>query len=148
MAQQGTGPSANDINQLFYIYQVLEDQQKMLMEQLDMLNGQIRGVSLSKMTMEGLKEQDLENEILLPIGSNAFIKAKLIEPERVVVTISNDMLIEKKLEDGIISMEKLLQNYETIHSRLNNQLSDVSSKLDEMRPQLEQIYRSSGINRQ
>lgn len=138
-------PSQKDVQQLFYVFQVLEDQQKGLIEQLQMLEGQIRGVTLSKITLEGFSEVSSDQEVLLPVGANAYTKAKLIDPGKVTVSISSDMLIEKNLEDGLNSISKLLENYNTIKERLNVQLKDVEGKLTQIRPQIENLYRMSGI---
>ncbi|WP_371805450.1 prefoldin subunit alpha [Candidatus Lokiarchaeum ossiferum] len=138
-------PSQKDVQQLFYVFQVLEDQQKGLIEQLKMLEGQIRGVTLSKITLEGFSEITPDQEVLLPVGANAYTKAKLIDPSKVTVSISSDMLIEKNLEDGLNSISKLLENYSSIKERLNGQLGDVEGKLAQIRPQIENLYRMSGI---
>lgn len=145
MSKTNPPPSQKDVQQLFYVFQVLEEQQKGLIEQLQMLEGQIRGVSLSKVTLEGFKDVKSNQEVLIPVGANAYTKAILTDPDKVTVSISSDMLIEKNLEDGLASITKLLTNYTSIKERLNSQLNDVNQKLTQIRPQIENLYRMSGM---
>ncbi len=134
-----------DIQQLLYVFQVLENQQKYLIEQLKILETQKKGVLLSKTTLEGLKDVKVDTEILIPIGAGAFTKAKLIDPSNVTISISTDMLIEKNIEDGLESIQKQIENFNSFQERLNNQFNEVSSKLNEIRPQIESIYRNKKI---
>ena len=136
-----------DVQQLMYVFQYLENQQNLLSEQLDMLESQIRGVSLSKVTMEGLKGVQTDHEIMIPIGSNAFTKAKLMDPQKFLVTISNDMVLEKNIQDAIKSMDLLLESYQNIKNKLSDQLTEISNQLSKIRPQIEQIYEANAGRR-
>ncbi len=139
--------SQQDVQQLMYVFQYLENQQNLLSEQLDMLESQIRGVSMSKVTMEGLKGVQIDQEILIPIGSNAFTKAKLMDPQKFLVTISNDMVLEKNIQDAIKSMDLLLESYQNIKNKLSDQLTEISNQLSKIRPQIEQIYEANAGQR-
>ena len=134
----------NSYQQLFYVYDVLEKQEQALQQQLSLLSSQSQGVNISKVTMEEFKNIDSEHEILLPIGSNAFTKAKLVDPKKVLVQVSSDILIEKGIEAGVESMKKMLDNYDTITKNVNQQLIEVQKRLNEIRPHIESIYQNRG----
>ena len=141
-------PSSQDVQQLLYIYELLGNQEETLRQQISMLNNQTQGVNISKQTMEEFRVLPPNHESLIPIGNNAYTSAKLLNPEKVVVKINKDVLIEKDLEEGIKSMDKLLKTYQNLNEKLNAQLKDVQSKLNQIKPQIEQIYRRQGMNPQ
>ncbi len=144
MSQNATSPNSTDVQQLLYVYDVLENQEKTLVQQLNLLENQTQGVELSKKTMEEFRVLAPGHETLMPVGTNAYTSAKLVNPEKVIVRINNEVLIEKDLEEGITSMHTLLDTYKKIHEKLHTQLQDVQSKIQQIRPQIEAIYRHQG----
>ena len=143
---QGQRPqiTQQQFQQMVYVYQLLESQQQMIMEQLDMIDQQIAGVSVSKQTLEGLQEVEAGHEIIIPLGSNAFTKATLIDPKKVTVFVKKDILIEKSLDDGLASISRMLESNKNIRERLMEQLRDISQKLGEIKPQIDAIYQGMG----
>jgi prefoldin alpha subunit len=115
----------------------------MLNEQIQMLDSQTQGVQVSKKTMEEFRNLPPNHEIMIPVGSNAYTEAILKNPEKVTVRISKDILIEKDLEHGIESMDKLLDNYTKISDNLEKQLEEVESRLAQIQPQVEKLYRAN-----
>ena len=74
---QPTNVSAQDVQRLAYYYQMLQEQQRMLLEQLNMLQTQMSGVSLTVDSLIGLETAQPGHEIIIPLGANAFTKATL-----------------------------------------------------------------------
>ena len=136
-------PTNQEVQQLVYVYQMLEDQQKFLTEQLRIIDTQTQGVLYSKTTMEGLQGIQRGNDVMLPIGSNALVKAQLVDPEKILISVSKDIVIEKSLPEGIQSMDNLLANYKEIRERLYSQLTEITQKLTQLRPEMEKLYRAS-----
>jgi prefoldin alpha subunit len=114
----------------------------MLAEQLGLLEKQIAGVMISKSTMESLRGVSADHEIIIPVGTNAFTKAKLLDPNNMIISVTNNIFIEKNLEDGIKSIDQLLENYKNIQQKIYAQLEDVESKMGQLRPQLEAAYQN------
>ncbi len=138
-------PTANnseppvDVNQMIYLYQVLENQQAALTEQLTLLNSQIQGVSTSLISMEGFKSVGDDHEIIVGLGINAYTYAKIVDPNRILVSVGKDILIEKSLEDSITSIKELKEKYLGIRERLGKNLQEVNSKIEEIRPIINQV---------
>jgi prefoldin alpha subunit len=133
--------SQQEAQRMVYLFQLLQDQQKMIVDQISFIEKQINGVSISKTSMENLKDAKKDHEIILPLGTNAFVKATLSDPENVIIAVHKDICIQKSLDDGIISIQKNLDNYKGIQENLYKQLQDISSKLNQLRPQIEAMYR-------
>lgn len=142
MSQSNPNNNSNpmDVNQMVYLYQVLEDQQSALAEQLNLLESQIQGVNTSLISLNGLKEVQNGHEIIVPLGANAYTYASLKDPEKILVSIGKDILIEKNLEAGIASIEDLKEKYQKIKEKLLKNYQEVSGKIEEIRPIIENVY--------
>lgn len=138
-----TNPNTVDVRQLMYVYDLLENQERGLSQQITMLQNQIQGVDLSIVTMEAFREIDSEHEVMLPLGTNAYTSAKLLNPKKILHRINREVLIEKDLEVGIEDVKKLLESFQKIDENLRQQLNEVRTKLNELRPQINQIYREA-----
>jgi prefoldin alpha subunit len=132
-----------EFQKMLYFYQMLQEQQQMLTEQEDLLNQQILGANLSKTAIEGLKNLPVDHELVIPLGSYAFTKVKIIDPSKIIVSVNKEVLIEKNLAGAIKSMEQLLKNYTNIHEKLVTQLKDIDAKIGQIKPQIDAIYQAA-----
>jgi len=131
-------PNSPEISQMVYVVQLLEEQKKTISEQLLMTENQISGINISKRTMEELQSAENNHEIVIPIGTNAFARAKIIEPDKVIIPISRDMFIEKNLEESIKIMEQRLEANNKLHAKLVENYNDISGKIQEIKSKFNQ----------
>ncbi len=131
-------PNSAEISQMVYVVQLLEEQKKNISEQLMLTENQISGISISKKTMEELQSTEKNHEIIIPIGTNAFARAKIIEPDKMIIPISRDMFIEKNLEESIKIMEQRLEANNKVHAKLVENFNDISVKIQEIKLQFNQ----------
>ena len=134
-----SNPSA-DISQMIYLVQILENQQKTISEQLIFTENQISGIALSKKTMEGLQNTKENHEIIIPIGTNAFTKATVLDPDKMIIPISSDILIEKNLEQSIEIMTRRLELNKKNYDNLVKNYNDISEQIQKLRSKLDDIY--------
>ncbi|MHA1520987.1 MAG: prefoldin subunit alpha [Promethearchaeota archaeon] len=128
-----------DVKQMIYLYQVLENQQAGLIEQITILNSQIQGFDTSLSSLEGFKNSENDHEIIIGLGYNAFTYAKVIDPNRILVSVGKDILIEKTLEESIADIKVLTEKTRGIRERLGTTLQEVNAKIDEIRPIIENV---------
>ncbi len=133
-----TAPNSAEISQMVYVVQLLEEQKKTISEQLSITENQISGISISKKTMEELQSAEKDHEIIIPIGTNAFAKARIIDPDKVIIPISRDMFIEKNLEESIKIMEERLEANNKVHAKLVENFNDISGKIQEIKSKFNQ----------
>jgi len=127
---------------------MLEEQQQLLSEQQQMIQQQIMGANLSKASIEGLKGVSVDHELVIPLGSYAYTKVKIIDPSKIMVSVGKEIIIEKTLDDAIKSMTDLLANYNSVHDKLVSQLRDIESKMAQLKPQIDSIYEAAQNARQ
>ena len=131
-------PNSSEISQMVYVVQLLEEQKKTISEQLLLTENQISGITISKKTMEELQSAENNHEIVIPIGTNAFARAKIIEPDKMIIPISRDMFIEKNLVESIQIMEQRLEANNKVHAKLVENYNDISEKIQEIKSNFNQ----------
>jgi len=131
-------PNSSEMSQMVYVVQLLEEQKKNISEQLLMTENQISGINISKKTMEELQSAEKNHEIVIPIGTNAFARAKIIEPDKMIIPVSRDMFIEKNLEESIKIMEQRLEANNKLHAKLVENYNEISGKIQEIKSKFNQ----------
>ena len=93
-------------------YRYLKEQRDMFQGQFEIVNASLRNLFTTKRTMDSLLEGVSENdEILIPIGGLASIKATIKDAKNVLVSVNQDMVIEKTVEEAIEFLTKLIDQH-------------------------------------
>ena len=130
----------NQGQQLLYQFQVLKEQRDIIVDQLEFLNASLTNLIKIRQTIENLKDIKEGEEILVPIGGMLNLKATIKEPNKTLLYISQDIVIEKNLEDTLEYIEKRLETHNEQIKRLNEQLQNVERALQELSQNLQQNY--------
>jgi len=98
------------LNQFRYI----KEQRDMFQGQFEIINASLGNLYTTKLTLDNLRDGVNENdEILIPIGGLANIKATIKDTKKVLVYVKNDTIIEKTVEDAIEFILKLIEQHNT-----------------------------------
>ena len=94
------------------------------------------------MNLEGLEKEKIETSLLVPIGGGSYIKAKIESTEKIVVGIGAGVAVEKTFNEAKEILSKRIEELEKLYGRLQQQLAQISQKIQEDRAKLEEISRS------
>ena len=98
------------LNQFRYI----KEQRDMFQGQFEIINASLGNLYTTKQTLDNLRDGVNENdEILIPIGGLASIKATIKDTKKVLVYVKNDTIIEKTVEEAIEFISKLIEQHNT-----------------------------------
>ena len=93
-------------------YRYLKEQRDMFQGQFEIVNASLRNLFTTKRTLDSLLEDVSENdEILIPIGGLASIKATIKDAKNVLVSVNQDTIIEKTVEEAIEFLTKLIDQH-------------------------------------
>lgn len=96
---------------LLYQFNYLRQQREMFANQLDLINSSLGNLLNTKITVNNLKNVKEGEEILFPIGGMINVKATINNPEKVLLYVSQDVVIEKNLENTIEFLDKLINQH-------------------------------------
>ena len=95
-------------------FRYFKEQRDMFQGQFEIINASLGNLYTTKLTLDNLKEGVNENdEILIPIGGLAIIRATIKDTKKVLVYVKNDTIIEKTVEEAIEYISKLIEQHNT-----------------------------------
>lgn len=128
--------------ELVYRFKYLKDQRDMFLGQLDLLNASLGNILNTKSTLENLKNVKDNEEILVPIGGLANIKAIIKDPGKIILYINQDIAIEKDLDSSIEFLDKIITQHNEQINFVRTQIQNLDANLQSMS---QQFQRSSPI---
>jgi prefoldin alpha subunit len=95
--------------------------------------------------IDALKALAAEKEgvILVPIGGGTTLRARIIDPDNVLVNIGADVVIRRKNEEAIGFIEDRIKELETLEKRVSDSLDQVRSQINELARRIDQAYRKA-----
>jgi prefoldin alpha subunit len=121
-----------NFEQQLYQFRYLREQRDMLAQQLEIINASLGNLLTTKTTTENLKEVKEGEEILVPIGGMISLKAKIMNPEKVLLYVSQDVIVEKDLDGTIEFIDKLIEQHKEQINYLGNQIQNFDINLQGM----------------
>ena len=128
--------------ELVYRFKYLKEQRDMFLGELDLLNASLGNLVNTKNTLENLKNVKDNEEILVPIGGLANIKAIIKDPGKIVLHINQDIAIEKDLDSSMEFLDKIITHHNEQINFVRTQIQNLDANLQSMS---QQFQRSSPI---
>ncbi len=123
------------------MFSYLKQQRDAYQGQLEYVNAILANVLNTKVTLENIKEGvDVGDEILVPIGGIANIKATIKDTEKVLIAVTQDVIIEKDLDGAIEFLEKRIEQHNKEIQFMRTQLQNFEVNLQKTSQLLQQGY--------
>jgi prefoldin alpha subunit len=81
-----------------------------------------------------------DGTVLLQVGGGASVRAKVIEPEKVLVNIGSDVVVERPVADAVEFLKDRITEMESSQKRLVETIEKIRSQMNEITKRLEQAY--------
>ncbi|MFX1310294.1 MAG: prefoldin subunit alpha [Promethearchaeota archaeon] len=122
-------------------FRYLKEQRDMFRGQLEIINASLGNIINTKNTVENLKEGvNQDDEILVPIGGLINLKASIKETKKVLLSVTQDVIIEKDLEGTIQFLDKLIEQHNNQIQFLTTQLQNIDVNLQEISQNIQKGY--------
>lgn len=122
-------------------FRYLKEQRDMLQRQLEIINASLGNVMNTKSTLENLKEGvNQDDEILVPIGGLVNVEASIKNTEKVLLAVTQDVIIEKDLDGAIEFLDKLIEQHNQQIQFLKTQLQNIDVNLQEISQNIQKGY--------
>jgi prefoldin alpha subunit len=123
-------------------FQYFKEQREMLQGQLEFVNVSLSNITSTKNTVVNIKEGvNRDDEILVPIGGRVNLKASIKNPEKVLLAVTQDVIIEKDLDGAIEFLEKTIEQHNKQLKFLRTQLQNVEMNLQEISQYFQKVNR-------
>ena len=125
------------INMLVAASREYEAQAEQLQYQIELLNQSIAATQITGETIESLKNLQDGQEILLPLGNLAFVKAKLTDSSKVLVNVGASVVLEKEIDAAKDQIDQRIESLTKSQMQLRQGLQQIIQKLQQLRTEIE-----------
>ena len=121
---------ANDreeLAKLAYELQAYREDGQILQQQIANLQATLVEIDTGVETLRNLK--NVKEEVLLPIGAGVYLKAKIIDNEKILLSIGADVIAEKNVEEATEFLASKSKKIDELRNQLQKNLVEVSNKI-------------------
>lgn len=134
-----------DQNELMTLQHYLKEygqQAEIFVSQLEMLeNGRMEALAAID-TLEGMIATE-DGVVLLQIGGGASVRAKILEPDKVMLAIGAEVVVERPNKDAVEYLKDRLIEMEASQKKVAETLGRLRSQMNEINKRLESGYQQS-----
>jgi len=131
--------------ELMMLQQYLKDygqQAEIFVEQLNLLENARMEASAAIEALEAMVVAD-DNSVLLQIGGGVSVRAKVLEPEKVLVAIGAEVVIERTNKDAVEFLKGRIMEMEASQKKVSETLDKLRAQMNEINKRLEYGYQQS-----
>jgi len=122
-------------------------QAEIFVSQLDMLeNGRMEALAAIE-ALEAMRESE-DATVLLQIGGGASVRAKVLEPDKILLSIGAEVVVERSNKDAVEYLKERLIEMEASQKRVSETLNHLQSQMNEINKRLESGYQQSAASMQ
>ena len=110
-----------------------------LQQRISMMNAAMTDLTYASMTLEGLEKENEDAELLVPIGGSSYVKAKLANPDKVVVGLGSGVSVEKTLQEAKAIVKERLDELQKTMVSAQQQFAQVADRINADRARIENL---------
>jgi len=124
--------SSNDeeLRKLSVELRMLEQTAETLQSRLSMINAVATDLTYANMALENLDKEKENAELLVPIGGTSYIRAKLDNPDRIIVGLGAGVSAEKTRQEAKEIIKKRLEDLGKNQQAVQQQFVQVAERIN------------------
>ncbi len=131
------------INELVAQISQLELQGEVLEKQYEALNSYFAEMTLTIAVLEELSQSNVDDDILVPIGSNSWIRATLADVQEVIIGLGANVSASKDMANAREIIQERMKDAQTALQQTGTQLEQARSALEQLRTELQGLINQS-----
>jgi prefoldin alpha subunit len=121
-----------ELARIAYEMQVYREQAQVLQQQLANLQLNYASLQSAIQTLESIGKLTDKEEVLLPIGSGAYVKAIIREREVALIDIGAGVIAEKPIPEAVKLLNSRAEESEAMREKIQKSFEEVSGKMAEL----------------
>ncbi|MGQ9720067.1 MAG: prefoldin subunit alpha [Candidatus Jordarchaeum sp.] len=118
-----------------------EQQAQILQRRIDLINASLQEITLSSESLDELKNVGEDNEVLMPLGSGVYVRAKIIDKEKVIFSLGSDIAAEKDITGTQLSLDQRSMALQGALQSTGQQLQQIINTMNELNRTAQTIAR-------
>jgi prefoldin alpha subunit len=120
-------------------YESYKNQIAMLQENIALLENSIIQITAAISALETASSMDEGNEILLPVGSESFLQAKITDKKNAIVGIGAGVVVKRSVSDAIKELDERKKDLEKVREERDKALEKAVQAAQAIAPKLQDI---------
>ena len=117
-------------------------QAELFVGQLELLeNGRVEAIAAIE-TLESMLVAE-DGIVLLQIGGGASVKAKILEPDKVLLSIGAEVVVERSNKEAVEFLQERIMEMEASQKKVSETLDRLRGQMNEINKRLEAGYQQS-----
>jgi prefoldin alpha subunit len=131
--------SEEEFRRLNMELRLLEQTAEALQSRMNMINSAVADLTYAQMTLGGLEKENEKSELLVPIGGTSYIRAKLDNPDKIIVGMGAGVSVEKTRQEAEEIIKKRQQDLDKAKTSVQQQFAQVAEKINQDRERIEAL---------
>jgi prefoldin alpha subunit len=132
------GPEA-DLQTLQYYLNEYGQQAEIFSRQLEMIE-QKRIESLAAIESMKALTADRDSPALLPLGGGTMVRVKVSDPEKVLVNIGSDVVVQRTNGEAITFLQEKITEMEAMEKKVAQTIGELRAQMGEIARRIETAY--------
>lgn len=129
-------PDQSELQQKYLEFQMLDQQLKQTQKQMQLLEEQLVEIIYTQQSLEELKNVQKDTEILVPVSSGIFTKARLEEPGELVVNVGASTAVTKSINSTKEMLGRQIDEVQKLREQLVGILQKIEAQMEILEKQL------------
>ncbi|MDD1685539.1 prefoldin subunit alpha [Methanoregula sp.] len=142
MADKNAPMNQQELMTLQNYLQEYGQQAEIFVQQLQMLeNGRLEAHAAIESLEDMLTAED--GTVLLQIGGGASVRAKVVEPEKVLLAIGSEVIVERSNKEAIDFLKERIMEMEASQKKVAETLDRLRAQMNEINKRIESGYQQA-----
>ncbi len=129
----------DEFQQKAYEFEMYRQELANIQKQLQELSYRIQELDLVLNSLEAIKKNNGDEEIIVPIGQGVYIKTKIVDKKDILIDVGSNVIIEKDIDKAIEYVKERFDEISKYIDRLNKDAQYFTTKLQELEPILNKM---------
>ena len=129
MAESPAAPSEEEVRRLLMVYQQRQAEAEAIVRQLGLFQLSMEGCEKALKAVEAMGAAEDGQDMLVPIGQDSFVHAKLSTKDKVIVGVGAGVSIEKSAADAKEDLSKRKAQLSEASGKLSQTLSRIEEEM-------------------
>ncbi|OPX80028.1 MAG: Prefoldin subunit alpha [Methanosaeta sp. PtaB.Bin039] len=129
----------DQVRQLLSAYQQYQAEADALVRQLSLAQMTEQGLGRAVTAVEALSSAQVDQEILVPIGSGSYAYAKLASTDRIILNVGGGVSLDKPVDQALETLKKRRAEIGEGVRKLGEAVSKVEGEMAQIQSVIEQL---------
>lgn len=110
-----------------------------LQYRMGMVEGAMRELTITNMTLEGMETAAKDSEILIPMGGGSFVKGRITDTEKIILGVGAGVALEKGTKEARAHVEMQLSALQKAGGEMGQRYSQTIERMEALRREFQRL---------